>query len=614
MRAHTNSRLLLALAVSVISAALAGCGMTAPGVSGSGGSGTGAAHITGIVHGGQQPVRGASILLYAVGNTGRRSAATPLLTQAVTTDSRGEFRLDGLWSCADTATYGSDPLLYIVSFGGNPGLADGTNNQAIVLMAAIGRCSTLTVQSTLFIDEVSTVAAAYALAPYMSDAKHIGEDAARMNGLANAFATIPTLASLSGGFTPGPGIQPGESVPIEEINSLADVIATCVNSDGTTACGPLFTAASDGNGGPAPQDTLAAVLAIARNPSRHVQAIQNLVSPTAPFQPSLSSAPPDWTMMLKFTGNGLASPVGIALDAAGNAWIANAGGAGITGLTSQGVPLTGSSGFTANGSIYGAQGIAVAPGGSVWVADTLLSQVFRLDVANGAIVAATGFSGTLNGPVSIAVDHQSNVWLANFADDTVTKLDPSGVPAANTPWSASGTISAPSAIALDRFGNAWIANSGGSTVARLDSGGAVLSGTGYTDGVVLAPTAIALDAQSHAWVADAGDSALSVFTQDGSSAAGSPFTGAGLSMPSAIALDGDGNAWAANATSPGSLALVRAGASSPADALGVLSAPAGIAVDSSGNVWTTNSGDDSVSKFVGIATPVVTPLSAVAGP
>jgi hypothetical protein len=49
----------------------------------------------GSVHGGQQAVSGSTIQLYAVGTTGDGSAATPLLTQAVTTDASGDFNIAG---------------------------------------------------------------------------------------------------------------------------------------------------------------------------------------------------------------------------------------------------------------------------------------------------------------------------------------------------------------------------------------------------------------------------------------------------------------------------------------------------------------------------------------
>jgi streptogramin lyase len=92
----------------------------------------------------------------------------------------------------------------------------------------------------------------------------------------------------------------------------------------------------------------------------------------------------------------------------------------------------------------------------------------------------------------------------------------------------------------------------------------------------------------------------------------SPVSGGGLALPSAAAYDGAGNGWFANS---GSLSEFSGGvAISPSVGFGTLSAPMGVAVDSSGNVWTANSGDNSISVFVGLATPVATPIAVNVGP
>jgi trimeric autotransporter adhesin len=55
-------------------------------------------HLHGSAYGGEQPVSGATIQLYAVGTTGDGSASTPLLTQVVTSDANGEFTLTGTFN------------------------------------------------------------------------------------------------------------------------------------------------------------------------------------------------------------------------------------------------------------------------------------------------------------------------------------------------------------------------------------------------------------------------------------------------------------------------------------------------------------------------------------
>src|SRR5580704_8288776 len=95
-------------------------------------------HVSGVVHGGQQPITGATIQLWQVGTTGDGAGAASMLTQAVQTDSNGNFTIDHLYTCPV-----SDPLVYITASGGNPGLTGGTNNTAIALMAALSDCNSL---------------------------------------------------------------------------------------------------------------------------------------------------------------------------------------------------------------------------------------------------------------------------------------------------------------------------------------------------------------------------------------------------------------------------------------------------------------------------------------
>lgn len=59
------------------------------------------AHISGRVHGGQQPVSGAIIKLYTVGTSADGSASTSLLSQTVTTDANGDFTITNLYSCTN---------------------------------------------------------------------------------------------------------------------------------------------------------------------------------------------------------------------------------------------------------------------------------------------------------------------------------------------------------------------------------------------------------------------------------------------------------------------------------------------------------------------------------
>jgi streptogramin lyase len=353
------------------------------------------------------------------------------------------------------------------------------------------------------------------------------------------------------------------------------------------------------------------MLQLAHAPAGNPGVIFSLVGADVPFQPTLTAAPTDWTLAEKFTSGGLNAPAGIAIDASGNAWVANAGGGSVTELSSQGAPLTGANGYTGGGTIFGAQGVAVDKAGNVWLSDTLLSTVVKLTVTGGAVQQSASYSAALNGPAALAVDGQNHVWVANFGDGSVTELDSNGTPMGASPLTVGGTLQAPVGVAIDAGGNAWVTDNGLGVVVKFDKNQNVLSGTGFSDGAMLAPQGIAIDAQGKAWIADNGNAAVTLFAADGTAAA--PYTGGGLTMPAAIAMDGAGVAWVTNNVAGGGLTQIVPGMSS-AGALGQLNAPAGVAVDASGNVWTANSGDNSVSKYVGLASPAVTPIAAAVGP
>ena len=284
-----SSYLFAVLSLTALMAGLSGCS------SQSTGSGVKAvAGIRGNVHGGQQPVANSTIRLYTVGTTGDGSSATPLLTQTVTSDANGNFSMEGLFSCTN-ATY-----VYLTATGGNPGLPSGNSN--IALMNAFGPCSSFTSGTFVVINEVSSVAAVSALAPFMSSPSSIGSGSSDASSLASAFASASVLVNPLTGLSPGSNVPAGLAVPTPLINTLGNVMAACINSSGgiagdSTACGQLFALTTPANTTP-PADTLSALLNLANNPSLNTASLFGLVSPSAPFQPQLSAAPSDFHVAL----------------------------------------------------------------------------------------------------------------------------------------------------------------------------------------------------------------------------------------------------------------------------------------------------------------------------
>jgi hypothetical protein len=278
---------------------LSGCNQAMPGALSEGGT---ALKLQGTVHGGQQPVSGSTVRLYAVGTTSDGGAATSLLSQAVVSDANGNFGLTGLYTCPS-----ANALVYITATGGNPGLGAGANNAALAMMTALGTCGSLTPSSYITINELTTVAAVFPLAPFMTSMSAVGASPADAASLAAAFNLAQSYVDPGTGQVPGPMLTTGVTDPIANLNTLADIAAACINSAGGasadgTQCGNLFlyTPALTGT---APADTVTALLNVAHNPTVNTGTLLALAPPSSPFQPQLASAPVDFTPALTAPGS-----------------------------------------------------------------------------------------------------------------------------------------------------------------------------------------------------------------------------------------------------------------------------------------------------------------------
>jgi hypothetical protein len=618
------------LAALLLAALLTGCAGTAPGNFGIGttpANGS-AIHVDGLVRGGQNPVSGATIQLYTVGTTGIGTASTGLISATVTTsdgtgivDSNanagnanntpplGSFTITGDYSCTG-ATPGTQ--VYLVASGGNPG--SGTNSN-LSLVAALGSCSTLLANAaTTFIqmDEITTVAAAYALAPFTTNLTHIGATGSNPTGLVNAFANAQSLANYSTGTAGGASLPSGTVAPVTEINTLADIIAACVNTTGSASpnCTTLFGATSA-------SDTFGAALAIAKSPGASaVTSLYTLANPSAPFQPTMSTQPNDFTLALNYTAGGtMSTPWAIAIDASGNAWVTNEAGSTVTELSPTGNLLASP---TASG-LFGAQGIAIDRSGNVWVANTAGNSVIEFTLTAGSVTGTNSYTtGGINAPSAIAINSAGYAFIANFNGNSVTGLNTSGNALSGSPFTGnSNDITVPSAIAIDTAGNVYVTSGQGSAI-KLTSTGAY-SAT-LTDNALQSPAAIALNASNDVEMpgfltGSSVTSGDSEFSPTGVATSRSPIN-AGIYIPgTSITSDGT-NFWLTNANTSGSLLEINYQSSNsvPAAGYGALNAPIGVAVDPSGCIWTANSGNNTVTQFFGLTIPATTPIAANVGP
>jgi hypothetical protein len=109
--------------------------------------------------------------------------------------------------------------------------------------------------------------------------------------MADAFAYANTLVSGYYGniFTSG---------PYAKIDTLADIVSECVNTDDTMPCATFFADAEPA-GGSAPNDTLQAILDIALNPTHNTSVLYSFytsVTTDQAFTPALTAAPVTWAL------------------------------------------------------------------------------------------------------------------------------------------------------------------------------------------------------------------------------------------------------------------------------------------------------------------------------
>ena len=614
-------RFLPLLSTLPLAFALVGCG-----VGPVTGSAPGRLGISGHVHGGAQPVSGATIELYSVGRSGNGSLATNILTQPVTTDGNSYFSISGDYTCSS-----ADEQVYLIARGGNPGFSIPVNNRALVLMSALGSCTDLigNPNEYVWMNEVSTVAAVYALSPFMTAFDHVGASATNITGLTNAFLNAQLLSDTSNGEAAS--LASNLAIEQSKLYALADAIVPCVNSIGGNACTPLFTAATP-TGGTAPKDVVGALVNIVQHPGNNVAAIFSLITPAPPYPATLTAAPNDWTMSLTVSGGGLYEPTGLGLDKFGNVWAANFGGpapnsaglnpTGVVAYSPQGTPFKGTP--FGSGVMTEVYGLTLDGAGDVWFTS---EENISHDGTSGSIGEVLGASSSTPGkflgpfyddsldyPESIAFDPStSNIMVGNFAGSTASYYDLNGKYLRNA---GAGSLVFPEGLTSDGAGGTWLANQGEFTITHLSP-----TGTAQVVRCCSEPNAIALDPQGNVWVTNflptSGQYTFSEVSSTGKILIQEQAV-PGLSTPAGAAVDAGGQLWVLNYHSgsfigiAGNSTTVPVGTGLSPIALGKdanLLEPFAIAPDPSGNLWVSNRAMNNLVMFFGMATPTATPAT-----
>lgn len=214
------------------------------------------------------------------------------------------------------------------------------------------------------------------------------------------------------------------------------------------------------------------------------------------------------------TSASLNTPAAVAVDAAGNLYIADTGnnvvrfvnvdtGAISTVAGNNTADYKGDGGMATVASLSAPRGLVVDAGGNVYVADSG-NNVIRKFARNGPITtfAGTGTAGAtgdggpatlamLNMPVALAFDLNANLYVADNGNSVIRQINAAGqistfagtagASGSNTGDGAAATaatLNAPSGLAVDAGGTVYIAS--GSQVRAVDAAGIIttVAGTG----------------------------------------------------------------------------------------------------------------------------------------
>lgn len=310
----------------------------------------------------------------------------------------------------------------------------------------------------------------------------------------------------------------------------------------------------------------------------------------------------------------LNAPSGVAVDSVGNIFVADEENNRIRMVSTAGVITTvagnGSSSFSGDGGaatsagMRNPYGVAIDSAGNLFIADSGNARIRKVSTA-GVIttVAGNGFAGysgdgnaatsaSLRYPTGVALDTAGNLYIVDESNNNVRKVTAAGLIstvagnnlsgfAGDGVAATSAYLSSPRAIAVDGAGNIYVAEANASRVRKVTVASGIITTV-------------------------AGNGA-SGFSGDGSAA-----TSSSLASPGGVAVDGAGNIYLSDTSNQrirkvsatSGIITTMAGNGTPglagdggAATSASLHFPAGVAVDSAGRVYVADSANRRIRKI-----------------
>ena len=299
----------------------------------------------------------------------------------------------------------------------------------------------------------------------------------------------------------------------------------------------------------------------------------------------------------------LFDPWAIAVDLGGNVYISDGGNNRLRKVNTSGIITTiagtGVLGYSGDGGpatlakLNGPVGVAVDASGNIYIAEPFNNRIRKIN-SSGVITTIAGngnlgYSGDgglatlaeMNFPTGVAVDAAGNIYIGDQGNNCIRKVNTGGIIttiAGSGPGGYSGDggpatlalLSTPAGVAVDAAGNVFIGDLGNQRIRKIDTGGIIstIAGTGVQgfsgDGAAATlaqlnqPAGVSVDSSGNVYIADFTNSRIRKINSSGiiSTIAGTGVQGyagdggaatlAQLNQPYGVAVDVTGNIFIAD--------------------------------------------------------------------
>jgi len=273
-------------------------------------------------------------------------------------------------------------------------------------------------------------------------------------------------------------------------------------------------------------------------------------------------------------------PYGVALDKAGNVYVAEYNNNSIRKISTTGVVTNfagslygavsgATNGNGTNAKFYNPIHLALDSAGNVYVADygnhlirkiSTTGDVSTLSGSTSGYADGIGTAAKFNGPAGVTTDASGNVYVADSGNHAIRKIAwDTGAVTTLVKTAMNSPLNSPRGVAVDASGNIYIINGGGHTILKIPYGGSIftLAGSGsqaFANGQGTAasfafPVGGALDILGNLYVADCYNNRIRMVSPTGyvTTIAGSgqgyangPASSAAFSNPTGVAINSSG--------------------------------------------------------------------------